>query len=79
MAEEKMTLIKLLKSHAYELAGNGTLEPRVVGDIERGAVTMEAIRASLAEMLSVYWGAGDGQEPPPACIQNAQRALAMIA
>lgn len=27
-------------------------------------------------MLSVYWGPGDGQEPPPACIQNALSALA---
>jgi hypothetical protein len=33
------------------------------------------LKASLTEMLGIYWGEGDGEEPPPACIQRAQAAL----
>lgn len=33
------------------------------------------LKFSLAEMLGIYWGDGDGEEPPPACIQRAQAAL----
>lgn len=33
------------------------------------------LKFSLAEMLGIYWGEGDGEEPPPACIQRAQAAL----
>lgn len=36
---------------------------------------IDEMKASLAEMLSIYWGAGDGQEPLPACIQRAQAAM----
>ena len=34
------------------------------------------LRKSLQEMVSVYWGDGDGIHPPPTCIQNAMSALA---
>jgi hypothetical protein len=33
------------------------------------------LKSSLAEMLGIYWGEGDGEEPAPACIQRAQAAL----
>jgi hypothetical protein len=36
---------------------------------------IDELKASLAEMLSIYWGAGDGYEPIPACIQRAETAL----
>ena len=36
---------------------------------------IDELKASLAEMLSIYWGAGDGEEPIPACIQRAETAL----
>lgn len=32
-------------------------------------------RDALKEMLEVYWGTGDGQVPPPACVTRAQAAL----
>ena len=37
---------------------------------------IEELKSSLAEMLSIYWGKGDGQEPLPACILRAEAALA---
>lgn len=33
------------------------------------------LRASLSEMLGIYWGEGDGQYPEPSCIIRAQAAL----
>ena len=36
---------------------------------------IDELKASLAEMLGIYWGEGDGEEPPPACIQRAMSAL----
>lgn len=36
---------------------------------------IDELKASLAEMVAIYWGEGDGHEPPPACIQRAQAAL----
>ena len=33
------------------------------------------LQLSLSEMLGIYWGDGDGEEPLPACIQRAQAAL----
>lgn len=36
---------------------------------------IKELEASLAEMVGIYWGDGDGQEPPPACIQRAKAAL----
>lgn len=33
------------------------------------------LKFSLSEMLKIYWDEGDGEEPPPACIQRAQAAL----
>jgi len=33
------------------------------------------LKSSLSEMLGIYWGDGDGEEPPPACIQRAHAAL----
>lgn len=36
---------------------------------------IEELKSSLAEMVGIYWGEGDGEEPPPACIQRAERAL----
>lgn len=36
---------------------------------------IEELKASLSEMLGIYWGEGDGEEPLPACIQRAQAAL----
>jgi len=33
------------------------------------------LKSSLSEMLGIYWGDGDGQEPLPACIQRAHAAL----
>jgi len=33
------------------------------------------LKASLTEMLGIYWGEGDGEEPLPGCIQRAQAAL----
>jgi hypothetical protein len=33
------------------------------------------LKASLAEMLGIYWGEGDGIEPAPQCIQRAWAAL----
>lgn len=34
------------------------------------------LKGSLAEMVDIYWGEGDGFDPAPACIIRAQRALA---
>lgn len=34
------------------------------------------LKISLAEMVLIYWGDGDGIEPAPSCIQRAQAALA---
>ena len=34
------------------------------------------LKASLAEMIGIYWGEGDGIEPAPMCIQRAWAALA---
>lgn len=36
-----------------------------------------ALRNSVRDLLLVYWGKGDGQTPPPACIQRAHRALGL--
>lgn len=36
---------------------------------------IDELKVSLAEMLSIYWGNGDGEEPLPACIQRAEAAL----
>jgi hypothetical protein len=36
---------------------------------------IDELKASLAEMVEIYWGEGDGHEPPPAYIQRAQSAL----
>ena len=36
------------------------------------------LKSSLAEMVGIYWGDGDGHEPPPACIQRALAVLASI-
>lgn len=36
----------------------------------------DELAASLKEMIAVYWGEGDGEEPAPACIQRAKAALA---
>ena len=36
---------------------------------------IDELKASLAEMVRIYWGEGDGIHPPPACIQRAQAAL----
>lgn len=33
------------------------------------------LKTSLAEMLGIYWGDGDGEEPLPGCIERAQAAL----
>lgn len=33
------------------------------------------LRNSLKEMIAVYWGDGDGIQPPPACIVRAQTAV----
>lgn len=33
------------------------------------------LEACLAEMVEIYWGKGDGHEPPPVCIQKAQALL----
>ena len=33
------------------------------------------LEASLQEMITVYWGDGDGYDPPPACIQRAQAVV----
>jgi len=33
------------------------------------------LKSSLSEMLWIYWGDGDGEEPLPACILRAQAAL----
>lgn len=33
------------------------------------------LKFSLSEMLEIYWGDGDGEEPLPACIIRAQSAL----
>lgn len=70
MAEEKMTLIERLRNPAYGQ------EERLVADMGEAANRIDALRRSLAEMVGVYWGAGDGQEPPPVCIQTAQKELA---
>lgn len=37
---------------------------------------IEELKVSLAEMVSIYWGEGDGIYPPPACIIRAELALA---
>jgi hypothetical protein len=37
---------------------------------------IDELKASLAEMVDIYWGEGDGQEPAPICIQRAEAALA---
>lgn len=34
------------------------------------------LRAAVRELLEVYWGNGDGQEPEPGCIIRAKAALA---
>jgi len=44
-------------------------------DLAEAADQIEALCSSLKEMLAVYWGEGDGQEPVPGCIQRAQAAL----
>ena len=36
---------------------------------------IDELKASLAEMVEIYWGEGDGHDAPPACIQRAQAAL----
>jgi hypothetical protein len=40
------------------------------------STTETALRASLQEMLDIYWGDGDGILPVPSCIRRAQAALA---
>jgi hypothetical protein len=35
----------------------------------------DELKASLAEMVGIYWGDGDGIEPPPACIIRATKIL----
>lgn len=37
---------------------------------------IDELKASLAEMVAIYWGDGDGHEPAPKCIQRAEAALA---
>lgn len=37
---------------------------------------IDQLKTSLAEMVDVYWGEGDGIDPPPHCILRAQAALA---
>lgn len=37
---------------------------------------IDELKSCLAEMLSIYWGDGDGIHPPPSCIQRAQAVLA---
>jgi hypothetical protein len=69
MPVEKMTLVERLENPAY---GD---EARMAADMQEAAERIKRLKASLAEMLGVYWGAGDGQEPPPVCIQTAQREL----
>lgn len=76
MADQKMTLIDLLRAPARE--ADGSLSPRVETDMQRGATAIEALRVSLNEMIEVYWADGDGEMPEPACIQNARAALAML-
>jgi predicted nucleic acid-binding Zn-ribbon protein len=51
---------------------NQALRIEVLAAYER----IEELKSSLAEMLSIYWGKGDGQEPLPACILRAEAALA---
>lgn len=52
-----------------ELEYNGTISAL------DGVEAIKALRASLTEMLEVYWGSGDGHEPPPSCILRARAAL----
>lgn len=36
---------------------------------------IEELKASLAEMVGIYWGEGDGIHPAPQCIKRAWAAL----
>lgn len=36
---------------------------------------IDELKASLSEMVGIYWGEGDGIEPAPMCIQRAWEAL----
>ena len=62
----------------YEKRANASMS---VGMIERERRIARVLRshdslvAALKEMLEVYWGDGDGQEPAPAVIVKAKDAL----
>lgn len=47
---------------------------RAVATMAAAADVIDTLMASVQELLSVYWGDGDGREPP-ACIARAQQAL----
>jgi hypothetical protein len=56
--------------------GKFTPVPHVPSEELRAAhERIDELKGSLAEMVGIYWGDGDGFEPPPACIQRAQAAL----
>jgi hypothetical protein len=45
-------------------------------EIKAAHERIDELKASLAEMIGIYWGDGDGIDPPPSCIVRAQAALA---
>lgn len=75
MAEEKMTLIERLTNPSWEANGKLSDEQAVLIMAE-AAERIKALKTTVAEMVKVYWGEGDGDPTPPACIQAAQKELA---
>lgn len=40
-------------------------------DADPARVLVQELLTELRKMVEVYWGKGDGQEPPPTCIVSA--------
>lgn len=59
----------------------GKFDPSSVGskpcpeELAAAYETITELKASLAEMVGIYWGEGDGIHPAPKCIQRAWAAL----
>ena len=56
-------------------AGFGLTNVFEIGANARLIAAAPRLLAELQNMIDVYWGEGDGEEPPPDCIQRAQAAI----